>query len=100
MLDGGADLDVWEREDPKLLPKRRAVIEKARAQLNGPQCAPIGLANRRFSKNWTSLAPKCRHAFVMQRIDWQRAGFRKVQAIGTRDGHEQAPLPSSGLGFP
>ena len=37
VLDGGADLEVWERENPKLLPKRRAVLEKARAQLTGPQ---------------------------------------------------------------
>src|SRR4029077_20233083 len=39
VLDGGADLEVWERENPKLLPKRRAVLEKARAQLTGPQPA-------------------------------------------------------------
>ena len=37
VLDAGADLGVWERENPKLLPKRRAVLEKARAQLTGPQ---------------------------------------------------------------
>jgi hypothetical protein len=39
VLDRGADLDVWERENPKLLPKRRAVLAKARAQLAGPQPA-------------------------------------------------------------
>lgn len=37
VVDGGADLAVWERENPKLLPKRRAVLERARAQLTGPQ---------------------------------------------------------------
>src|SRR5262245_56183243 len=35
VLDRGADLAVWERENPKGLPKRRAVLEKARAQLTG-----------------------------------------------------------------
>ena len=30
VLDGGGDLDVWESENPKLLSKRRAVLEKAR----------------------------------------------------------------------
>jgi hypothetical protein len=32
IIDAGADLAVWEQENPKLLPKRRAVLEKARAQ--------------------------------------------------------------------
>lgn len=36
-LDRGADLETWERENPKLAPKRRAVLEKARSQLTGPQ---------------------------------------------------------------
>ena len=39
IIDAGADLAVWEEENPKLLPKRRAVLEKARAQLTGPQPA-------------------------------------------------------------
>lgn len=38
-IDSGVDLAIWEREDPKSLPKRRAVLEKARAQLIGPQPA-------------------------------------------------------------
>src|SRR5258708_39882717 len=37
VLDRGADLDMWERDNPKLLPKRRAMLEKARAQLTGQQ---------------------------------------------------------------
>jgi len=35
-------------------------------------------------------------AFVMQRIDWQRAGFRKVQTTSGR-GDKQAPVPSVGI---
>jgi hypothetical protein len=38
-------------------------------------------------------------AFVMQRVDWQGAGFQKVATIGTRDGDEQAALPSSGISW-
>jgi hypothetical protein len=38
-------------------------------------------------------------AFEMQRIDWQRAGFRKVQTIGARAGDDQAPLPSAGISW-
>src|SRR5215470_13656360 len=38
-IDNGADLAAWERDNPKALPKRRAVLEKARAQLIGPQPA-------------------------------------------------------------
>jgi hypothetical protein len=38
-------------------------------------------------------------AFVMQRVDWQDAGFAKVATIGSRDGDEQAPLPSSGISW-
>src|SRR5258708_27107394 len=37
VMGGGAAFDVWERENPKLLSKRRGVREKARAQLTGPQ---------------------------------------------------------------
>ena len=39
VLDRGADLEVWALDNPKLLPKRRAVLDKARAQLVGPQPA-------------------------------------------------------------
>ena len=164
VLDRGADLDVWERDNPKLLSKRRAVLEKARAQLTGPQ--PLrrrlrppkkitsGLAAgdvlaltlpRRVtlvrivrvrshrlgetpvleeldfegtevppSEALERLGPKLTDpvalvppqssdtrffAFVMKGIDWQQAGFRKVQAIGPRLGDDQAPLPSAGISW-
>ena len=35
----------------------------------------------------------------MQGIDWQRAGFQKVQTIGTRAGDEEAPVPSAGISW-
>jgi hypothetical protein len=38
-------------------------------------------------------------AFVNQRIDWQHAGFQKVQTIGGRPGDEQAALPSTGISW-
>ena len=38
-------------------------------------------------------------AFVNQRIDWQHAGFQKVQRIGGRPGDEEAALPSTGLSW-
>jgi hypothetical protein len=38
-IDSGADLATWEQENPKLLPKRREVLNKARAQLTGVQPA-------------------------------------------------------------
>ena len=38
-------------------------------------------------------------AFVMQRVDWQRAGFRKVHTISARAGDDQAPLPSAGISW-
>lgn len=164
VLDGGADLEVWERENPKLLPKRRAVLEKARAQLTGPQpprrrlrppkrissglvagdvlafALPRRVALLRVVRvrphrlgespvleemDFTGsevpspdalerLGPKVQDpialvhalstdtrffAFVMERIDWQRAGFRKVQTISARAGDEQAPLPSYGISW-
>jgi hypothetical protein len=37
-------------------------------------------------------------AFVMQQIDWERAGFRKVQTISVR-ADEQASLPSVGISW-
>jgi hypothetical protein len=164
VLDRGADLEMWERDDPKLLPKRRAMLEKARAQLIGPQ--PLrrrvrppkrtssGLAagdvlaielpqrvallrvvrvrSHRLGETpvleeldfegtevpspdalerlgprvqdpivlMHALSPDTRlFAFVMQQIDWQRAGFRKVQTISARPGDEQAPLPGVGISW-
>jgi len=38
-------------------------------------------------------------AFVNQRIDWQHAGFQKVQTIGGRPGDERAALPSTGISW-
>jgi hypothetical protein len=164
MLDRGADLEVWERENPKLFPKRRATLEKARAQLTGPQPTRRRLrAPKRISSGLAPgdvlafalprrvallrvvrvrshrrgetpvleeldfsgsevpspdaierLGPKVKDtigvvhrlsrdtrffAFVMERIDWQRAGFRKVHTISSRAGDEQAPLPISGISW-
>jgi hypothetical protein len=164
VLDRGADLEVWERDNPKLLPKRRAMLEKARAQLTGqqplrrrlrpPKRISSGLAAgdvlalalprrvtllrvvrvrshrlgetpvleeldfegtevpsrdalERLGPKVTDpiafahvLSPDTRlFAFVMQRIDWQRAGFRKVQTISARAGDDQAPLPSAGISW-
>ena len=164
IIDAGADLAVWERENPKLLPKRRAVLEKARAQLTGPQPArrrlrppkrelsglaagdvlaltlPRRVALLRVVRVHAHrlgetpvleeldfegaevpardvlerLGPKVndpisvKHplesdtrfsAFVNQRIDWQHAGFQKVQTIGGRPGDEQAALPSTGISW-
>lgn len=39
-LDRGADLDDWERDNPTRLSRRRATLEKVRAQLTGEQSAP------------------------------------------------------------
>ena len=45
-------------------------------------------------------APDARFfAFVMQGIDWERAGFRKVQTISTRAGDDQASMPSAGISW-
>ena len=164
VLDRGADLEVWKRDNPKLLPKRRAMLEKARAQLTGqqplrrrlrpPKRISSGLAagdvlafalpgrvallrvvrvhSHRLGETpvleeldfkgadvpsrdaLERLGPKVKDpiafahvlspdtrlfAFVMQRIDWQRAGFRKVQTISARAGDEQAPVPSVGISW-
>jgi hypothetical protein len=164
VLDRGADLEAWEHDNPKLLPKRRAVLEKARAKLTGqqplrrrlrpPKRISSGLAagdvlalalprhvalfrvvhvheHRRGETPvleeldfegtevpardaLEQLAPKLKDpvalvdplspdrrffAFVMQRIDWQHAGFRKVQTISARAGDEQAQVPSVGISW-
>jgi hypothetical protein len=164
IIEAGADLAVWERENPKLLSKRRAALENARAQLTGPQPArrrlrppkralcglaagdvlaltlPRRLALLRVVRvrahrvgespvleeldfDGTEvpardvlerLGPRINDpiafahplssdtrifAFVMKRIDWERAGFRKVQTISSRAGDEQASLPGSGISW-
>jgi hypothetical protein len=159
-IDAGADLAVWEQEKPTLLSKRRAVLEKARAQLGGPQPArkrlrppkrelcglaagdvlalalPRGVALLRVVRvhayrlgeypvieelNFDGsevptrealerLGPRVNKpiplasrtglfAFVNQRVDWQHAGFQKVETIGGRPGDEQEGLPDSGISW-
>jgi hypothetical protein len=164
LIAGGADLALWERENPKLLPKRLAALEKARAQLAGPQPArkrlrpprrvlsglaggdvlafvlPRRLALLRVVRvrahrvgespvleeldfdgtevpardALERLGPRVNDpitfmhplssdtrffAFVNQRIDWQQAGFQKVQTIGSRPGDEEAALPGTGMSW-
>lgn len=164
VIAAGADLAVWERENPKLLSKRRAALEKARARLTGPQpsrkrlrppkrvlsglaagdvlalALPRRLALLRVVRvrahrlgespvleeldfdgievpgpaALEQLGPRVNDpitfmhplssdsrffAFVNQRIDWQQAGFQKVQTIGARPGDEQAALPSTGMSW-
>jgi hypothetical protein len=164
IIDAGGDLGVWERENPKLLPKRRAVLEKARELLTGPQPArrrlrppkrvlsglaagdvlALALPRRlallrvvrvhphrlgetpvleeldfdgtdvpardalerlgpRLNDPITFLHPLSSDtrfsAFVNQRIDWQHAGFQKVQTIGGRPGDEQARMPNTGISW-
>src|SRR5262245_39930851 len=164
VLDRGADLEIWERDNPKLLSKRRATLEQARAQLTGqqpprrrlrpPKRISSGLAagdvlalelSRRVvllrvvrvrahrlgetpvleeldfegtevppREVLERLGPKVNDpitfmhalssdtrifAFVMQRVDWQRAGFRKVETISARAGDEETALPSSGISW-
>ena len=38
-IDQGGDLDIWARDNPKELSKRKAALERARAQFTGPQPA-------------------------------------------------------------
>jgi hypothetical protein len=53
---------------------------------------PIALAD--------PMAPDRRlSAFAMQHVDWQRAGFLKVQAMSSRTGDEQAPVPTVGISW-
>jgi hypothetical protein len=164
IIDAGADLALWEQENPKQLAKRRAVLERARAELTGPQPArrrlrppkrvlsglaagdvlafalpgrlallrvvrvhahrrgetpvleeldfdgaevPTHDALERLGPRATDpltfkhpVSPDSRlFAFVMERIDWQGAGFQKVQAIAARPGDEQAAVPSSGISW-
>jgi hypothetical protein len=162
IIDAGADLAVWELENPKLAPKRRVVLEKARAQLTGLQPArkrvrppkrelcglaagdvlalalPQGQALLRVVKVHAHrlgetpvleeldfdgaevparnalerLGPRVNNrisfldpsdtrvtAFVMQRIDWQGAGFRKVETIASRTGDDEGGMPSSGISW-
>jgi hypothetical protein len=36
-IDQGGDLPIWEQEEPKLVPQRKAELARVRAQLTGPQ---------------------------------------------------------------
>jgi hypothetical protein len=164
VIDRGADLTTWERDNPKLLGRRRAMLEKVRAQLSGPQpprrrlrpptrvssglaagdvlaftlprrvallrvvrvrphrrgetpvleelaCEGLEVPSRDALERLAAkvddpiaavdpLSPGGRFfAFVMQRVDWQRAGFRKVHTIGGRAGDERAPVPTVGVSW-
>jgi hypothetical protein len=163
ILDRGADLETWQRDNPKFVAKRRAVLEKARAQLTGPQPprkrlrppkrTSSGLAAgdvlalrlprrvvllrvvrvRTHRKGETPVLEEMDYvgtdvpfrdvietldgkatdpiaqdplsgdtrffAFPMQGIDWQAAGFEKVQSISPRTGDNEAPLPHAGISW-
>jgi hypothetical protein len=164
VLDRGADLEMWERDNPKLVPRRRAVLEKARAQLIGQQpprkrlrppkrigsglvagdvlalalpqrvtlLRVVRVRSHRLGETpvleeldfegtevpardaLEHIGPKTTDpvalvdplsgdmrffAFVMKGIDWQGAGFQKVQTISSRGGDDQAPLPSAGISW-
>jgi hypothetical protein len=164
LLDRGADLEMWEEDNPKLLPRRRAALDKARAQLAGPQprrrrvrppkrissglaagdVLALALPQRvtllrvvrvhphRLGETpvleelafegaevpsrdaLDRLAPKLDDpvslvpalspdmrffAFVMQGIDWQGAGFRKVETVSARPGDDQARVPDAGISW-
>jgi hypothetical protein len=45
IIDNGSDLERWE-EDPKLIPKRLAVLQKLRSQLLSPQPPPSKIPQR------------------------------------------------------
>jgi hypothetical protein len=47
-----------------------------------------------------ALSPDTRlFAHMADRVDWQRAGFQKVQTVSIRAGDEQAALPSFGISW-
>ena len=164
VLDRGADLETWERDNPKLVSRRRATLEKVRAQITGqqplrkrvrppkrvssglvagdvfayeipPRVALLRVVRVRSHRLGETpvleeldfdgtdvparealehLGPNVKtpitfmhvlsadtrfFAFVNQRIDWQAAGFRKVQTISVRDGDEVAAMPSVGMSW-
>lgn len=164
VLDRGGDLEIWQRDNPKRLSKRRATLDKARLQLTGPQPPRKRLRPPKRTRSGLAagdvlafalpqrvtvlrvvrvrvhrlgetpvleelafegtevpsrdalegMGPKLSDpvalvgpaspdarffAFVMKRIDWQRAGFQKVQTIRARDGDDQAPLPAAGISW-
>src|SRR6185295_17502035 len=76
-IDSGADLAVWESENPKLVPKRRAALEKARAQLTGPQPARRRVRPpKRESSGLAAgdvLAFPLPHRIVLLRVVWVHA---------------------------
>ncbi len=100
-LDRGADLDVWEQENPKQLAKRRAVLDNARAQLVGDQPARKRL--RRPKRELSGLAAGEVLAFVLEnhvallrvvRVRQHRLGETPVLEELDFDGAE-VPSPNS-----
>lgn len=54
-IDAGADITVWERENPGLARQRARVIEKLRIQLESPQRAATRVGKRFVHKNDYSI---------------------------------------------
>ena len=85
ILDGGADLEVWKSENPKLLPRRRAVLERARVQLTGAQPARRRLRPpKRISSGLTAgdvlalTLPRCLALLRVVRVRSHRLGETPV----------------------
>jgi hypothetical protein len=101
-IDAGADLAVWVGQNPKLLPKRRAALERARAQLAGPQPARRRVRPPKRSPAWSletfALALPRRVALLrVVRVHADRLGETPVleeldfngSDVPTRDGLER-----------
>jgi hypothetical protein len=83
LIDLGGDLALWT--DPKMASKRKAVLEKLRAQLLGPQKARVKV--RRPKR--TPSPVKAGDIFLMTLDDGRRARFR---VLGMND-HRMGDFP-------
>jgi hypothetical protein len=99
VIDSGADLELWE--DSGHLVKRRAVLQKVRAQLTGPQ--PARKTVRRPYRHVTDLVPgqalgyrasNDRWALLrVARIDHDRYSVAPIMVALDHDGQDLVHLP-------
>ena len=108
IIDEGIDIAIWEHENPKLVPKRQAALDKLREQITGPQKKPTkvrkpfvdnieweegdGLAYQQPSGKWTAL-----HVLKIRRNKRSQNAFYVVLDVLQDDPPTEADLHSANI---
>ena len=110
IIDEGIDIAIWQEENPKLVTKRQAALDKLREQITGPQKKPTkvrkpfidtieweegdGLAYQLPSGKWTAL-----HVLKIRRNPRVQTAFYIVLDIQQKETPTEPEVLSANIRF-